>query len=117
MDFFVLVSDAPGLPRHSPLPLPSWPGLSGPPVAAPAAIGGPDKLGHDEGGTVTKRRCLVLALSVCVPLLAGCMVGPDYKRPDAPTPMAFKELQGWKISQPADAVNKGDWWSVYHDPE
>jgi hypothetical protein len=26
----------------------SWPGLSGPSIAAPAAIGGPDKPGHDE---------------------------------------------------------------------
>jgi outer membrane protein TolC len=50
-------------------------------------------------------------------LLAGCMVGPDYKRPDAPVPVAFKELAGWKISQPADTVDKGAWWSVYHDPE
>jgi NodT family efflux transporter outer membrane factor (OMF) lipoprotein len=50
-------------------------------------------------------------------VLAGCMVGPDYKRPDAPAPVAFKELAGWKISQPADNVAKGNWWSVYHDPE
>ena len=28
--------------------IPSWPGLSGPPTAARAAIGGPDKPGHDE---------------------------------------------------------------------
>jgi NodT family efflux transporter outer membrane factor (OMF) lipoprotein len=56
-------------------------------------------------------------LWLCV-LLAGCMVGPDYKRPDAQvTPVAFKELAGWKISQPADAVDKGAWWSIYHDPE
>lgn len=48
---------------------------------------------------------------------AGCMVGPDYKRADAPAPPAFKELEGWKISQPADAADKGEWWSVYHDPE
>lgn len=53
---------------------------------------------------------------VCL-ILTGCMVGPDYKRPDAPTPVAFKELAGWKISQPADAVDKGAWWSVYRDPE
>jgi len=26
-----------------------------------------------------------------VSLLAGCMVGPDYKRPSAPTPTTFKE--------------------------
>jgi NodT family efflux transporter outer membrane factor (OMF) lipoprotein len=45
------------------------------------------------------------------------MVGPDYKRPDAPAAPAFKELAGWKISQPADATDKGAWWSVYHDPE
>ena len=45
------------------------------------------------------------------------MVGPDYKRPDAPAPPVFKELAGWKISQPADAIDKGAWWSVYYDPE
>ncbi len=28
----------------------SWPGLSGPPVAAGAAMGGPDKPGHDDRG-------------------------------------------------------------------
>jgi NodT family efflux transporter outer membrane factor (OMF) lipoprotein len=50
-------------------------------------------------------------------VLAGCMVGPDYQRPDAPAPVAFKELAGWKISQPADTVDKGSWWSVYHDRE
>jgi NodT family efflux transporter outer membrane factor (OMF) lipoprotein len=50
-------------------------------------------------------------------VLAGCMVGPDYKRPDAPQSPTFKELAGWKISEPADAVDKGAWWSVYHDRE
>ena len=50
-------------------------------------------------------------------VLTGCTVGPDYKRPDAPPAVAFKELAGWKISQPADAMDKGNWWSVYHDPE
>jgi NodT family efflux transporter outer membrane factor (OMF) lipoprotein len=50
-------------------------------------------------------------------VLAGCMVGPDYQRPDAPATSAFKELAGWKISQPADATDRGEWWAVYHDPE
>jgi len=53
---------------------------------------------------------------ICL-VLAGCMVGPDYQRPVAPAPVAFKEAAGWKISQPADAIDKGAWWSVYHDPE
>jgi NodT family efflux transporter outer membrane factor (OMF) lipoprotein len=55
-----------------------------------------------------------LALSV---LVAGCMVGPDYQRPDAAAPPAFKELRGWKPSQPQDTADKGAWWAVYHDPE
>jgi NodT family efflux transporter outer membrane factor (OMF) lipoprotein len=60
-----------------------------------------------------------LSTRACVVVLAltGCMVGPDYRRPDAPAPVAFKELAGWKVSQPADTVDKGAWWSVYHDPE
>jgi NodT family efflux transporter outer membrane factor (OMF) lipoprotein len=51
-------------------------------------------------------------------LAAGCTVGPDYDRPPAANvPAAFKELAGWKPSQPDDAGDKGDWWSIYHDPE
>jgi NodT family efflux transporter outer membrane factor (OMF) lipoprotein len=56
------------------------------------------------------------ACVVCL-VLSGCMVGPDYKRPDAPASPAFKELSGWKPSLPSDAMEKGAWWSVYHDPE
>jgi NodT family efflux transporter outer membrane factor (OMF) lipoprotein len=48
-------------------------------------------------------------------LLAACTVGPDYRRPAAPVPDAFKE-QGWKLGQPADAIDRGAWWSVYKDP-
>jgi NodT family efflux transporter outer membrane factor (OMF) lipoprotein len=49
--------------------------------------------------------------------VAGCMVGPDYQRPTAPVPPAFKELSGWKLSQPSDDADKGAWWAIYHDPE
>ncbi len=48
--------------------------------------------------------------------LGGCMVGPDYHVADAPASAKFKELDGWEISHPADATDRGDWWSVYHDP-
>ena len=52
-----------------------------------------------------------------LPLLcSACMVGPDYQKPDAPIPVTYKELQGWTIAQPQDAVDRGDWWSIYHDP-
>jgi NodT family efflux transporter outer membrane factor (OMF) lipoprotein len=31
--------------------------------------------------------------------------------------VAYKELQGWTVAQPRDAADRGDWWSIYHDPE
>ena len=49
--------------------------------------------------------------------VAGCMVGPDYQRPDAPVPPTFKELADWKPAQPQDDIDKGAWWAIYHDPE
>jgi NodT family efflux transporter outer membrane factor (OMF) lipoprotein len=45
------------------------------------------------------------------------MVGPDYHRASAPIPITYKELKGWTIAQPQDAVSRGPWWSIYHDPE
>ena len=50
-------------------------------------------------------------------LLAGCMVGPDYKRPGTEVPIAYKELAGWKPATPRDAIDRGAWWSIYDDPE
>jgi len=49
-------------------------------------------------------------------LLAGCMVGPDYRRPSAIISSNFKELKGWQQAAPRDDVPKGDWWSVFSDP-
>lgn len=62
------------------------------------------------------RRRFAAVLLVCA-VASGCMVGPDYKRPDPPPSPAFKELAGWKPTTPADGLDKGAWWSVYHDPE
>lgn len=50
-------------------------------------------------------------------MLSGCMVGPNYRRPGAPVPAAYKELKGWTIAQPQDAVPRGPWWRVFRDPE
>ena len=59
-------------------------------------------------------------------LLSACTVGPNYKRPTAPAPPAFKEqpppnfkeaeAAGWKQAQPGDAWLKGKWWELYKDP-
>ncbi len=49
-------------------------------------------------------------------LLGGCLVGPDYHRPDAPVPPQFKELPGWTVAAPAAEAPKGDWWKAFNDP-
>lgn len=45
-------------------------------------------------------------------LLAACAVGPDYTRPDTPTPPTYREQL-----QPEEAASFADapWWEVFHD--
>lgn len=57
-------------------------------------------------------------LAVFVALgVAGCAVGPTYQRPTAPEPVAYKELQGWTPAAPADALDRGPWWTLFRDPQ
>jgi NodT family efflux transporter outer membrane factor (OMF) lipoprotein len=54
--------------------------------------------------------------------LAGCAVGPDYQRPSAPVPAAYKEAPAaagatWLPVAPADALDRGDWWRLFDDAE
>ena len=49
--------------------------------------------------------------------LTGCAVGPDYIPEPAPVPQTFKELKGWKVATPSDALDRGEWWAVYRDPK
>jgi NodT family efflux transporter outer membrane factor (OMF) lipoprotein len=70
-------------------------------------------------------RLLPLSACVMVCLVAGCMVGPNYKRPAAITAPVFKEAptdpaaanDGWKPGQPSDQAQKGEWWRLYQDPQ
>ena len=65
-----------------------------------------------------RRTALHGALPLAVALaLGGCMVGPDYVRPTAPTPAAYKEAAGWKVAQPADDAPKGAWWEAFNDAD
>jgi NodT family efflux transporter outer membrane factor (OMF) lipoprotein len=49
--------------------------------------------------------------------LSACEVGPNYTRPPAPTPPAYKEVQGWTPANPnADATARQDWWTIFDDP-
>jgi NodT family efflux transporter outer membrane factor (OMF) lipoprotein len=50
--------------------------------------------------------------------LSACAVGPNYHRPSAPVPSAYKELPpGWKVSTPSDERDRGEWWALFNDPE
>jgi NodT family efflux transporter outer membrane factor (OMF) lipoprotein len=58
----------------------------------------------------------LVALAAPLMLLTACTVGPDYVRPTAEAPAAFKEMDGWKQAQPRDQEIKGKWWEAYNDP-
>jgi len=47
--------------------------------------------------------------------VSACAVGPDYQRPEAAVPAAYKETNGWKPSEPQDLASRGAWWSIYDD--
>jgi NodT family efflux transporter outer membrane factor (OMF) lipoprotein len=70
-----------------------------------------------SGAAPLPRAPVMAALVLASLSLAGCEVGPDYHRPAAVTAPAFKELAGWKPAQPRELAPRGDWWSVFDDPE
>jgi outer membrane protein, multidrug efflux system len=47
-------------------------------------------------------------------LAAGCTVGPNYKRPDLPTPSTWNEAQQSGID--ATGTDLERWWTVFNDP-
>jgi len=59
----------------------------------------------------------LVAFGLAALLLGGCMVGPDYVRPEAPSTPSYKESGGWKVAQPSDALSRGAWWDLFNDPE
>jgi len=74
------------------------------------------------------RICRLATLSLAAAsglALSGCRVGPTYVRPTVPMAPAFKEAppqnfkseDGWKPAQPSDAQLKGDWWTLFNDPQ
>ena len=63
-----------------------------------------------------RRLSLGLGIVACG-LLAGCVVGPNYKRPPAPAPEAYKTVGPWREAAPKDSIPKGAWWEIYQDAE
>jgi NodT family efflux transporter outer membrane factor (OMF) lipoprotein len=50
-------------------------------------------------------------------LLAGCTVGPNYRRPAAEVPATYKEAGNWKPAQPNEQNLGGNWWELFEDPQ
>jgi NodT family efflux transporter outer membrane factor (OMF) lipoprotein len=94
-----------------------------------------------EKTTATNRRTQpgwLSGLLLCG-IVTGCTVGPKYHPPVIQPPPAFKEAPpaspapspdtsqsqsngtqdngNWTVAQPADAKIRGDWWSIFNDPE
>lgn len=72
------------------------------------------------------RRMLALGLAGVLALASGCNVGPKYRPPTAPSPIAknyrestvnFHDTSGWKVANPGHAMLQGKWWETFHDPQ
>jgi NodT family efflux transporter outer membrane factor (OMF) lipoprotein len=71
------------------------------------------------------RAACTLAVAAGIGLSVGCTPGPAYVRPSIGVPDRFKEAApvseaqraapGWSAAQPNDAVNRGDWWTLFND--
>jgi multidrug efflux system outer membrane protein len=50
-------------------------------------------------------------------LLAGCKLGPNYKRPKIDTPSVYRGADQQPATQNATSLGDEKWWTVYQDPE
>ena len=59
-------------------------------------------------------RSPLVAFALVAALASGCAVGPNYSRPQVPTPPQYRFVEG-----PAEAETIADvpWWSITKDPQ
>jgi len=69
------------------------------------------------GGGDLKRFRLPLAAILLAGGIAGCTVGPNYKKPAAAVPAKWDVEEPFREAAPKDAVPKTAWWTVFHDDE
>jgi len=83
--------------------------------------------GEPGASSALRRSGVIGAAGFMLSVLAGCMAGPDYTRPDAVSAEKFKENAGkavsskaqkrWKPITPLDLADRGPWWLVFKEPE
>jgi multidrug efflux system outer membrane protein len=61
--------------------------------------------------------CAALLMACSLAGTLGCTVGPRYKRPAAQVPDTWKGEGPWQAAAPQDAIPKGAWWQIFHDPQ
>jgi outer membrane protein, multidrug efflux system len=60
---------------------------------------------------------LVVAACAVAVATSGCKVGPNYARPAAPAPTAWKAEDPWRPGDPRDQIPKGEWWRIFGDDD
>jgi NodT family efflux transporter outer membrane factor (OMF) lipoprotein len=71
---------------------------------------------HAKQASASHRRRAAWA-ACAASALFGCSVGPNYVRPIAESPSAYKEAVPWKPAEPRDQEPRGNWWEVFKDPK
>jgi NodT family efflux transporter outer membrane factor (OMF) lipoprotein len=64
----------------------------------------------------TAARAAIAALAISV--ATACGPKTPYTRPATPPPAdRFKEDPNWKPAEPQDGLDRGAWWTIFHDPD
>jgi len=63
---------------------------------------------------VRARRAALIATAL---VLAGCTLGPDYRKPALDMPADWKLDAPWRQGTPSDGADKGPWWQRFGDSQ
>ena len=66
-------------------------------------------------GPGKSRRARGLAFAALAVFLGGCMVGPNYHRPEVSVPAAYPQTLTAATNQ--GGLELSQWWRVFHDPQ
>jgi NodT family efflux transporter outer membrane factor (OMF) lipoprotein len=89
----------------------------------PHRTAGPRRTAGRERTELMRKTIAMFVVGLgCV--LTGCTVGPKYHPPAITPPPAYKESPEnfkenipWTVAQPQDSKIRGDWWTIFNDPE
>lgn len=67
-----------------------------------------------------KRIAIICIQGICLLAMAGCTVGPDYRRPGEKVPASWNGLEAPAVPRPSIATDResklADWWNNFNDP-